>query len=168
MACIGWTHWWFSCFRTTFYSLSSYIMSCNMFTPAWISFNLLYVAYTSWCGVNSVSLLQLKRLHHYLMNKWNQNRCLHWIIILDISIWKDHNNDQTLRKSIITSSDAYNWPPWGRDGRFGSKVGQIGHFPCAKCTEIWSEKAPDVSHFGAKSTIPAMGVLWFRDVSFWL
>ena len=51
-----------------------------------------------------------------------------------------------------------------RDGRIGSKVGQIGRkwdksgafsyqisvhlAPRAKCTEIWSEKAPDLSHFG--------------------
>ena len=54
-----------------------------------------------------------------------------------------------------------------RDGRFGSKVGQIGpkwdksgafsdqisvHLaPRAKCTEIWSEKATDLSHLGSKS-----------------
>ena len=58
---------------------------------------------------------------------------------------------------------------WYRDGRFGSKVDQIspksdksGAFRGgAKCTEIWSEKAPDLfvpfganlTHFGAKSTI---------------
>ena len=64
-----------------------------------------------------------------------------------------------------------------RDGRFGSKVGQIGpkwdksgafsdlisvHLaPRAKCTEIWSEKAPDLTnlgsnltHFRTKPTIP--------------
>ena len=50
------------------------------------------------------------------------------------------------------------------DGRFGSKMGQIGpkwdksgafsdqisvHLaPRAKCTEIWSEKSPDLSHLG--------------------
>ena len=34
-----------------------------------------------------------------------------------------------------------------RDGRFDSKVGQIGP-KWDKCTEIWSEKAPDLSHLG--------------------
>jgi len=32
-----------------------------------------------------------------------------------------------------------------RAGRFGSKVGQIH----AKCTEIWAEKVPDLSHLGS-------------------
>ena len=37
-----------------------------------------------------------------------------------------------------------------RDGRFGSIVGQIGpkFSHCAKCTEIKSEKAPDLSYLG--------------------
>ena len=34
---------------------------------------------------------------------------------------------------------------WRRDGKFGSKVGQIGP-KWAKCTDIWSEKAPDLTH----------------------
>ena len=58
--------------------------------------------------------------------------------------------------------------PGARDARFGSKVGHIGpnwyksgafsdqisvHLARgAKCTEIWSEKAPDLSHL--ESTIP--------------
>ena len=66
-----------------------------------------------------------------------------------------------------------------RDARFGPKVGQIGpkwdksgafkiRFQCiwrsrAKCTEIWSEKAPDLSHLGPiwptlEPNLPSVGL----------
>ena len=74
------------------------------------------------------------------------------------------NNTQLECRTSMTRSINYNQFHSCRDGRLGSKVGQIGpkwdksgafsdqisvHLaPRAKCTEIWSEKAPDLSHLG--------------------
>ena len=72
--------------------------------------------------------------------------------------------------------------PSGRDGRFGSKVSQIGPnwdksgtffrsdfstFWLAepKCTEVWSEKSPGFVSFGANLTLPKCTEIWFEKKS---
>ena len=97
----------------------------------------------------------------------------HAISKLVVFVWNFSPLDRGSHKSA-------QWARYTRDGRFGSKLGQIGPkwdksgsfsdqisvylARRAKCTEIWSEKAPDFSHLGPiwPTLEPNLPSLWTR------